>query len=121
MDRVQPAQALERLFEVIREEAAANPNFAKRMLEASGVTVAFTGPEAVVVADPVVTAARMDYAAYCEMFQTFSEGDLKKMLKGYSLATDEQVKGVTTKPKKIGLVDLLWAGARRKIDERAIK
>lgn len=121
MERMEPAQALERLFEVIREEAAANPKFATRMLEASGVTVAFTGPEAAIVADPVISAARLDYASYCEMFQTFSESDLKKMLKGYSLATDEQVRGVTTKPKKIGLVDLLWAGARRKIDERSIK
>lgn len=116
-----PGETLERIFEVIREEAAANPTFARRMLEAAGVTVTFTGPDAAAVADPVVAAARHDYAAFREMFQTFAEADLKKMLKGFALATDEQIKGVKTKPKKVGFVDLLWDGARRKLAERSAR
>lgn len=116
-----PGEALERIFEVIREEAAANPTFARRMLEAAGVTVTFTGPDAAAIADPVVAAARHDYAAFREMFQTFPEADLKKMLKGFALATDEQIKGVKTKPKKVGFVDLLWDGARRKLAERCAR
>lgn len=119
--QISPGEALERIFEVIREEAAANPTFARRMLEAAGVTVTFTGPDAAAVADPVVAAARQDYAAFREMFQTFAEADLKKMLKGFALATDEQIKGVKTKPKKVGFVDLLWDGARRKLAERSAR
>lgn len=119
--QVSPAEALERLFEAIRQEASANPSFARRMLEAAGVSVMFTGSDAAAVADPVVAAARHDYAAFREMFQTFSEADLKKMLKGFALATDEQIKGVKTKPKKVGFVDLLWDGARRKITERSVR
>jgi len=116
-----PTEALERLFEVIRQEAAANPTFARRMLEAAGVTVTFTGPDAAAAADPVVAAARHDYAVFREIFQTFPEAELKKMLKGFALATDEQIKGVKTKPKKAGFVDLLWDGARRKVAERSAR
>ena len=50
-----------------------------------------------------------------------ASGDLRKMLKNFGLATDEQIKGVKTKPKKIGFIDLLWDGARRKIAERSAR
>jgi hypothetical protein len=112
-----PTQALERIFEVIREEATSNPTFARRMLEALGVTVTFTGPDAAAAVDPVVAAARAKYDEFREMFATFSEADLKKMLKNFALATDEQLKQVK-KPKKVGFVDLLWEGSRRKLSER---
>jgi hypothetical protein len=123
-DRTQqlsPTQALERIFEVIRQEAAANPTFARRMLDATGVNVAFTGPEAAAAADPILAAARNEYDQFREMFQSFTEPDLKKMLKNYALATDEQIKGVKTRPKKSGFVDLLWDGSRRKLSERKVR
>jgi hypothetical protein len=113
-----PAEALDRLFEVIREEAMANPTFARRMLDATGVTVLFTGPEAAKVADPIIAAARGNYADFRESFLSFTEKDLKALIKGFALATDEQVKGVKTKPKQSGLVDLMWDGANRKLEER---
>ena len=46
------------------------------------------------------------------------EKDLKGLIKGFALATEEQVKGVKTKPKQGGLVDLMWDGANRKLEER---
>jgi hypothetical protein len=55
------------------------------------------------------------------MLQTFTDAELKKMLKNFGLATDEQIKGVKTKPKKLGFIDLLWDGARRKIAERSAR
>jgi hypothetical protein len=116
--RITPGEALERIFEVIREEAAGNPSFARRMLDAAGVTVVFSGPEAAKVADPILTAARGDYASFRESFMGFTEKDLKGLIKGFALATDEQVKGVKSKPKQSGLVDLLWEGANRKLSER---
>jgi hypothetical protein len=118
---ITPGEALERIFEVIREEAANNPKFAHRMLDAAGVTVIFSGPDAAKVADPIVVAARGDYASFRESFLGFPEKDLKGLLKGFALATDEQIKGVKTKPKQSGLVDLLWEGAQRKLGERRVR
>jgi hypothetical protein len=122
-DRVQlgPEEALERIFEVIRQEAAANPKFSRRMLEAVGVSVKFTGSDSSIAADPVLIAARHEYDTFREMLQTFTDAELKKMLKNFGLATDEQIKGVKTKPKKLGFIDLLWDGARRKIAERSAR
>ena len=117
--QLSPTEALERIFEVIRQEAAANPTFSRRMLEAVGISVSFTGSDASLAADPILVAARHEYDAFREMFQTFTDAELKKMLKNFGLATDEQLKGVKTKPKKIGFIDLLWDGARRKIAERS--
>jgi hypothetical protein len=116
-----PGEALERIFEVIREEAASNPKFAHRMLEAAGVTVVFSGPDAAKIADPIVAAAHGDYASFRESFLGFPEKDLKALLKGFALATDEQVRSVKTKPKQSGLVDLLWEGAQRKLTERRVR
>ncbi|ADJ23566.1 MAG: hypothetical protein J0H36_08370 [Hyphomicrobium denitrificans] len=118
---VSPGEALERIFEVIREEAVANPTFAKRLLDAAGVTVVFSGPDAAKVADPILAAARAEYADFRESFIGFTEKDLKSLLKGFALATDEQIKSVKTKPKQSGLVDLMWEGAKRKLDERRVK
>ena len=118
---VSPGEALERIFEVIREEAVANPTFAKRLLDAAGVTVVFSGPDAAKVADPILAAARAEYADFRESFIGFTEKDLKSLLKGFLLATDEQIKSVKTKPRQSGLVDLMWEGAKRKLDERRVK
>lgn len=113
-----PDEALTAVFEVIRQEAARSPAFARRLLDAAGVPVQFVGPEAVAVADPITAAARNEYPVFRETFLSFSEADLKKLLKGHALATDEQVKKITTKPKKDGMIDLLWDGAKRRIAER---
>lgn len=110
-ESISAAEALDRMFSVIRQEAAANPVFARRLLDAAGVAVSFHGPEAVSAADPVIVAMRSDQASFREMFSTFSEADLKKMLAAYGLATAEEIKRVVTKPKKVGYVELLWQGA----------
>jgi hypothetical protein len=115
---ISPSEALERLFEVIRAEAANNPAFGRRLVDALGLAVTFKGPEAVTAADPIIAAARMDFPAYREMFDTFPEKDLKTLIKSFALATDAQVKAVSTKPKKIGFIDLMWDGARGKQDQK---
>jgi len=117
-DRVSPNEALERIFEVIRQEAAANPKFASRMLDATGVTVVFQGSEAGKIADPIAMAARGDEASFRESFLSLPEKDLKAILKSYLLATEEQVKAVKTKPKAVGFVDLLWNGAKARLADR---
>ena len=40
---VTPEEALDKLFTVIREEAVANPKFAKRLFDAVGMSVLFQG------------------------------------------------------------------------------
>jgi hypothetical protein len=114
LEYCEPSEALERIFRVVREEAAANPTFARRLLDAARVPVLFQGPEAANAVDPVLVAARHDYAEFREMFMTFPEADLKKMIAGFGLGTTEDIKKVSTKPKKIGFVEILWAGACRK-------
>ncbi len=113
---ISPSEALDRLFTVVREEAATNPVFARRLLDAVGTPVLFQGTEAAPAVDPVIAAQRHDQAAFREMFSTFSEADLKKMLTTFGLATAEDIKGVKTKPKKMGFVELLWTGARSQLD-----
>lgn len=116
--KMTPAEALTSLFEVIREEAIANPNFARRMLSVMGVQVTFTGNDgAAAAADPILVAAGSDYPAFREAFMTFSEKDLQAMIKNFALATPEDVKGVK-KPKKPGFVDLMWDGAQRQLAEK---
>jgi hypothetical protein len=115
---VTPAEALDRIFSVIREEALANPTFARRLLDATGISVAFTGGDAAAAADPVLIAARNDYAAFREMMSTFPEAALKKMVTNFGLGTAEDLKRITTKPRKLGYIDLMWDGARRKLIEQ---
>lgn len=112
--QVSPAEALDGIFAVIREEALANPRFARRLLDAAGVRVAFTGADAVTAADPVIVAANHDYASFLAMFSSFSEGDLKKMAAASGLATAEDIKRAP-KPKKTAYVDLMWRGAKQKL------
>ena len=111
---ITPNEALNQLFNVIREEAVANPRFAKRLLEAVGVPVLFQGSNAALTIDPVVAAKRHDHATFREMFSTFPEGDLKKMVTNFGLGTAEDVKRVSTKPKKTGYIELLWEGAKHR-------
>ena len=39
--RIDPAEALDTLFQIVRQEALGNPNFARRLLDAVGYTVEF--------------------------------------------------------------------------------
>jgi len=107
-------EALDRMFAVIREEASKNPVFARRLLDAAGVTVAFQGKEAIAALDPVVLAQRTDQIAFRESLMALPEADLKNMLTNFGLATKEEIKRVSTRPKKIGYVELIWQGARLK-------
>lgn len=111
---VAPEEALEKLFTVIREEAVANPKFAKRLFDAVGISVLFQGTDAALTVDPVVAAKRHDHATFREMFSTFTEAELRKMVTNWGLGTAEDVKNVGTRPKKIGYIELLWEGAKRR-------
>lgn len=123
-DRLAPSEALERILDVIRQEAAENPSFAKRLAEAGFVEtddVARDGAPSGSSHDPVLAAARGDSAAFRAQFLKLPVAELKAIIKTFRLATESQVKGVTGKPKQAGLVDLMWDGARRKLAERSVR
>lgn len=80
--------------------------------------VLVAGPDAATAVDPVLIAARGDYAAFRETLSTFPEADLKKMITNLGLGTAEDVRRVTTKPKKMGYIDVMWDGSKRKLGER---
>lgn len=118
--KLSPDEALARIFDVIREEALANPKFAQRMLTAAGCQVVFQGADAAKTVDPIIVAGSGDYQAFYETFSTFPEKDIKAMLTGFNLATAADIKGVKGKNKKPGFVDLLWQGAQAKLRDRRV-
>ncbi|MGI9387211.1 MAG: hypothetical protein ACR2OX_07245 [Methyloligellaceae bacterium] len=97
-------EALERFFTIVQDEAAANPQFARRLTEALGMEVSFNGEEAVYAVDPMLIA---DQGAdkFRKTFLTFKAKDLKKIMKDFALATPQDFKGRTKPPQ---LVDLMW-------------
>ena len=121
MTNPDPAEVLEKLFEIIRQEAAKSPVLTRRLLELAGVTVTFTGTDAVKVADPISMAAHSDYVTFRECFYTLTDKQLKTMLSEYKLATEEQVAAIKSKAKKDGFIELLWKGSQRRLEERRVK
>lgn len=116
-----PSEVLDRLFQVIKEEALANPKFAQRMLTAVGCPVMFSGTDAVATADPILVASSGDYKAFYETFSTFSDKDLKALVTNFRLGTAEDVKAAgKSKAKKQAFIDLMWTGARARLAERGV-
>ncbi len=118
--KLDPAEALDRLFAVIKEEALESPVFARRILTAMGIQVAFTGSDGAAAADPILVAATNHYTAFREMFATFSEKELQALIKAFGLATAEDLKGVK-RPKKDKLIELMWVGAKRRLADRRMR
>jgi len=107
---LEPVAALDRFFSVVREEAAANPTFARRLHDALGSTVKFQGSDATAAVDPVLMV-RMGVVAFRESFLTFKPAELKKIMKDFGLAVPADFKGKTKTPV---LVEMMWERASRK-------
>lgn len=108
---VDPAEALDGLFQIVREEALGNPKFARRLLEAVGYTVEFRGKDAVAAVDPILLARRGPE----EFRRTFLSMDLKEVKKvgeDFNLVEKHETKAM----KKVApLVDLLWERASERV------
>lgn len=89
------AEYLDRLFDVIREEARANPEFAARLVKATGGQIVFDAADRVALINPVELAARGGEPAVREAAVSLSEGDLRKILKAHGLATPVDVRART--------------------------
>lgn len=102
-------EALDNFFEIVREEAAANPMFGRRLLEAIGHTVQYRGEEALAAIDPVAVA-RQGYDEFRRTFMSMKLKEIKKV---------GEVSGLFMKgnkyPAAVGpLVDALWERADEK-------
>jgi hypothetical protein len=105
-----PAEALDDLFQIIREEALGNPRFARRLLEAVGHTVEFRGEEALAAVDPVLVAMR-GVEEFRRTFLSMNANEIKKIGKTFSLIESHETKGRALGP----LVDLLWERASERV------
>jgi hypothetical protein len=105
------AQVLDRFFAVVRQEAADNPKFASRLLDALGVEVVFRGEAAAASVDPVQVALR-GQEEFRKTFLTFPAKTLKAISKDFNLATPADLKGKTKPPQ---IVEVMWSGAQSKI------
>ncbi len=113
MTKVDPTTALDNFFSVIRDRAVADPEFARSLCDAIGATVVFRGEEAANAVDPVMEA-RHGVERFRETFLSFPAKDLKRLLKDYSLASPQDMKGKSKAPQ---LVDLLWERASQKLND----
>lgn len=111
-----PAEALDRFFAIIRQEAIDNPRFAARILNALGAKVVFRGDAAAASVDPLQVALQ-GYDEFRATFLSFPVKDLKALVKDFSLATTADMKGKGKAPQ---IVDVMWAGASAKIKDRGL-
>lgn len=110
MQKLDAATALDGFFQVVRQEALANPAFARRLLEALGCTVEFRGEEAIAAADPLLVAVRGP-EEFRRTFLSMKVKDVAKIGQEFNLMEKDEIKG-----KKIGpLVDLLWERASERM------
>jgi hypothetical protein len=107
---ISPEEALDRFFNLIREQALQDRHFGRRLLEAVGVTVIYRGDDARDAVDPVLLAAD-GRETFEKTLNSFKVADLKTLIKNFDLATTSDMKG---KKKKADLIDLAWQGAKGK-------
>ena len=108
---VDPAEALDGLFQVIREEALGNPKFARRLLEAVGFHVEFRGKDALAAVDPILVASR-GVEEFRRTFLSMDVKDVKNLGEEFSIVEKHELRGI----KKIGpLVELLWERASERV------
>jgi hypothetical protein len=103
---IDPAEALTKLFAIVRHEALGNPKFARDLLDAVGYTVEFRGDDALAAVDPVLVAKR-GYEEFRRTFVSMKAKDLKKIGKDFSLMESHETARMTVAQ----LVDLLWERA----------
>ncbi len=108
--RIDPAEALDTLFQIVRQEALGNPNFARRLLDAVGYTVEFRGEAALAAVDPALVAMR-GREEFRRTFLSMNAKDLKKIGKDFSLIENHE----TAKKTIPQLVDLLWERASERM------
>ncbi len=111
------SEYLDRAFDVIRDEARANPAFASRLVKALGGEVMFPRAQKKHILNPLSVAAVETEAAMRALFSDLSATELKALLRQYNLASAVDIRGLDGK----ALLDLLVRRARDKSGERMVQ
>ena len=106
---------LDRLFDVIREEALGNPEFAARLVRATGGQVTFPERDKEVLLNPVEIAAREGAEGVHDQFASRDVSTLRRVLKAHNLATPVDVRG----KKKEDLLGMLSRRAMERVAARS--
>ena len=109
------SEYLDRLFEVIREEARANPEFAARLIRATGGAVEFPERDKAVLLNPVDIAAREGPEGVTDQYASMDASTLRRVLKEHNLATPVDVRG----RNKSDLLDMLSRRAMERVSARS--
>ncbi len=111
---IDPVEALDKLFGIVREEATSNPRFGRRLLEAIGYRVIFRGEDAVEAVDPVLVAMH-GLEEFRKTFLSMTAAEVKKVGEAHGLIQKPPKGGKKTKQTHSELVDLLWNRARQRL------
>ena len=112
--RLDPVAYLDRMFDVIREEARQNPKFADRLVKAMGGQVVFADETKTSVANPYILAGSSSKANFYSVYASMKTNELKRVLRENNLATSLDMRGKSSAQ----LLDMLYDRARTKISER---
>ena len=109
---LEPSEALDRFFAIVRQEAVRNPGFGARLLDALNVQVLYQGDVAAEVIDPVGLVGH-GQEEFRKIFLGFDDKRLTKFLKDFDLASKTDI----GRRKGPALVDLLWERASTKHEQ----
>lgn len=114
-EEIGAAEYLDQLFEVIREEARANPEFAARLVRATGGKVVFPERDKAVLLNPLDIAAREGPEGVVDHYTSLDASTLRRVLKEHNLATPVDVR---TRSKD-DLLDMLARRACERVAARS--
>lgn len=112
--RLDPVAYLDRLFDVIREEARQNPKFADRLVKAMGGKVVFADEAKSSVANPYMLAGNATKAHFYSVFASMKPNEIKRVIRDNNLATTLDMRGKSAAQ----LIDMMYERARMKVTER---
>ncbi|MEL6568384.1 MAG: hypothetical protein AAFQ22_08205 [Pseudomonadota bacterium] len=110
-----PTDFLDRLFDVIRDEARANPAFAARLAKAAGAQITFAETEKAVVLNPLEVAAEGGANSVRAAFESLDVVALRALLKEHNLASAIDVRS----RGKADLLDMLAVRATARVASRS--
>lgn len=114
-EKIGAGEYLDRLFEVIREEARGNPQFAARLVRATGGEVSFPERDKEVLLNPVDIAAREGAEGVYDQFASMDVSTLRRVLKAHNLATPVDVRA----KNKDDLLSMLSRRAMERVASRS--
>jgi hypothetical protein len=111
---ISATEALDKFFEVIRQEAEQDLAFEHRLVDALGANIKYVGDDALKVVDPVLLAMR-GHDEFRATFLTFRLKELKDIATTFNIATSKDLSAVRGQSAIPRLVDIMWEGAWNKL------